>query len=356
MSTSILTPQTKFYSYDITSPTFLCIGDPHFKCDNLYILDEYIQITTQIAVDQRVDFVVIMGDVLHTHEKVSTLACNYAYKWIESLRKVKPVFVIVGNHDMVNNKQFMTSDHWMNAMKEWPNVSVVDNGAVLDFPSGRVILTPYSCPGQFKQMLHAISDDWASASLIMCHQEFRGAQIGAIQSTIGDTWEDNNPFVVSGHIHQRQILGSNVLYCGSSIQHSFTETPCKSVECVTLESGCGIAHRPVDLVGLPRKIIVYTNSLDHVNMSQYSERDKLRIVVKDVLDAATLRNSSVYKQLKKKGVQIMFKPKELNNCALQQQQEQQVVRSFESVLYDEFEKFKPYRLNMLYDELKSSNI
>ena len=34
--------------------------------------------------------------------------------------------LLVGNHDYINNQQFLTNNHWMNAMKDWNNVTIID--------------------------------------------------------------------------------------------------------------------------------------------------------------------------------------------------------------------------------------
>jgi DNA repair exonuclease SbcCD nuclease subunit len=56
---------------------------------------------------------------------------------------------------------------------------------------------------------------------IFAHQEILGCKMGAIISTNGDEWNEEWPVLISGHIHDRQKIGKNVIYPGSSINHSF---------------------------------------------------------------------------------------------------------------------------------------
>ena len=104
----------------------LCIGDPHFKVENLVEVDEFVSKLIPLIEERKPDFIVVLGDLLHTHERLHTTALNKAYEFIDKLRNLSKTFVIVGNHDYIQNQQFLTSNHWMNGMKEWENVTVVD--------------------------------------------------------------------------------------------------------------------------------------------------------------------------------------------------------------------------------------
>ena len=36
------------------------------------------------------------------------------------------LYVLVGNHDYINNSQYLSGNHWMTVFKGWENVKVVD--------------------------------------------------------------------------------------------------------------------------------------------------------------------------------------------------------------------------------------
>ncbi len=44
------------------------------------------------------------------------------------------------------------------------------------------------------------------SELLICHQEFKGAQMGAFKSVDGDDWDESFPYIISGHIHDYQKL------------------------------------------------------------------------------------------------------------------------------------------------------
>ncbi len=67
----------------------LFIGDPHFKVNNIEIIDEFIhQCLEQLTPD--IDICVIGGDILHTHERLHTTALNKAINFIDQVRKNMP--------------------------------------------------------------------------------------------------------------------------------------------------------------------------------------------------------------------------------------------------------------------------
>jgi UDP-2,3-diacylglucosamine pyrophosphatase LpxH len=107
---------------------FLFIGDIHIKHANL---SEISIVVDSIKSQTDVDYIVFAGDILDTHERVDVQLLNVAYDMINVSRNVTKTFVIVGNHDMINNQQFLTDAHWMNGMKEWNNVTVVDKPTVI---------------------------------------------------------------------------------------------------------------------------------------------------------------------------------------------------------------------------------
>jgi len=210
---------------------FLCIGDIHIKPTNTHLIDALErQILAQIDRMDQVPEIVLLGDILDTFERVHTQALNRAYTLIDTLRKKTRVFVLVGNHDLINNQQFLTDQHWMNALKQWDNVHVIDT--VYAHPEIPVMFVPYVPPQRFRIALETHPDtDWREMKCIFAHQEFRGAKMGSIVSECGDPWNLEYPMVISGHIHERQTPQANVYYPGASIQNAFGDqsTPIMAV-------------------------------------------------------------------------------------------------------------------------------
>jgi len=307
--------------------SILAIGDPHFKMDNLCEVDLFIDKIIQVIKDTTPTFVVVLGDLLHNHERLHTTVLNKAYEFINAVRLLCPVYVIVGNHDYINNTQFLSSNHWMNGMKEWSDVTIVDTGVVVN---SRFVLCPYVYPGRFEEALNKIDKDWKTREIIFCHQEFMGCKMGAIVSEIGDIWNEEYPTIISGHIHNRQMPQHNIYYTGSSMQHAFGETHDKTIS--LCEFWCGdVIIKNIDL-NLQKKKILYM-SVDDVKdfILNDDNTDKIRITVKGTYsEFKTFKKSMKYKNLIKNGVKIIFSGRDIDSV----EKDKYETESFNDILFD----------------------
>lgn len=310
----------------------LTIGDPHFRIDNLDDISIYISKIEYLVKNDCPTFIVILGDLLHCHERLHTTVLNKAYLFINRLRKYTPVYILVGNHDYINNSQFLSDNHWMNALKEWENVFIVDKGMVCDTVFGKFIFCPYVYPGRFIEALDIIDPEWKNARSIFCHQEFYGCSMGSIKSVDGDKWNIDYPFIISGHVHDKQRIQENIYYTGSSIQHAFGESHKKTIALCHFSKN--IQVECIDL-NLPRKKIIY---MDIEQVSQYIppiNGDKTRITLSGSYEEfKVFRKSKKYKELIKQNIKIVYKPK--------------IVGDTECITNDNF-------YDILYDLIKKEN-
>lgn len=287
----------------------LCIGDPHFKINNLHIIEKFINKIITLIQDKKPDFVVVLGDLLHDHEKIHSTVMNVAYNFIDLIRELCPVYVIVGNHDMIHNSTFLTDKHWMNGLKEWNNVEICDKGLSVETEVGKLVFCPYVFPGRFEEALNIIDGDWKRAKCIFAHQEFYGCKMGAIVSEDGDKWSLEYPYVISGHIHDSQQLQENVYYVGSAIQHAFGESFNKTVIMLNLSEN--VSFEKIDLQ-LPKKKIL-EKTLENIEQIQEKVRENddetaYRVNVKATAsEFKTFKKTKVYKELVKQGVKITLK-------------------------------------------------
>lgn len=290
----------------------IAVGDPHVQTSNLPDVDLFIVKLCSLIKERKPEMVVILGDMLHTHERLHTSALNKAYEMVERVRACcDRVILVVGNHDMINNQVHLTNDHWMNGMKEWNGITVVDTVITEKVGNGEWMICPYVFPGRFVEALETYSEQqrWKEVTGIFAHQEFRGCKMGAIESVEGDHWDLNSPLVVSGHIHSRQRPQENVYYPGSAMQHAFGESTRNIIPVIHLgEDGSVKDIEEVDLC-LPRKKIV-TVCVEDVDEWQCPKTDdKIRLTIKgDMNEFKTLKKSKKYKELVKKGVKVVFKP------------------------------------------------
>lgn len=290
--------------------TVIFIGDPHFQVSNIQEVDMFIEKITKLAEEKQPDIIIIAGDLLHTHERLHTSALNKAYEFIEKMRNISKTYVLVGNHDMCSNQNFLDTHHWMNGMKEWDNTIIVDKIISETIKGVKFVFSPYVYPGRFEEALNTYEGEWRDSDCIFAHQEFAGCKMGAIVSVEGDRWPLTNPHVVSGHIHSRQQPQENIYYSGSAMQHAFGESEQNIIAYLTFNKGIrGYDLKEIDLE-LPRKKIVYMDVEDIDNYSIPDTEDKVKVSVSGSYDQfKAFKKTKKYKNIIEKGVKIVFKPK-----------------------------------------------
>lgn len=310
----------------------IAIGDPHFKTDNIREVEMFMNKIEELCQKEQPNLIIILGDLLHTHERLHVTPLNKAYEFVDRMRKLTLTYVIVGNHDAISNQIFLTSDHWMNGMKEWKNVVIVDKVTELKMDKCKFIFVPYVYPGRFKEALNTFEEEWEDATTIFAHQEFQGCKMGAIVSQEGDHWDTDLPYVVSGHIHSRQQPQKNIYYPGSSMQHAFGESEKNVIACLEYPSGeeCPYILKEIDL-RLPRKKIIYTTIEEISEYEPKKTEDKIKISVSGTYEEfKSLKKTKKYRDLVKSGTKIVFKPKRI-----EQELKKEPVRPIDNVGFDE---------------------
>jgi len=288
---------------------FLFIGDPHIKQDNSDEVDILIKEIERVYNEEKPDYIVVGGDVMHYHERLYTQSLNKSLEFFEKVRSLAYTYVLVGNHDYINNSEFLTENHWMNSLKNWDNIKIVDKVVNESF----YMLCPYVYPGRFVEALETECKEWTSKKVIFAHQEFKGCKMGAIVSTTGDEWKEDYPFVISGHIHDNQKIGNNILYPGTPLQHAFGDSD-KRVLCLIEYNECNnnVDIKEIEL-NVPRKKIIKTNLTDikKVDIKNIDENTKIKLDV-STEEFKLFKETSDYKELLKKGVKIQIQKKRGN--------------------------------------------
>jgi len=287
----------------------IVIGDPHFKVDNIIEANLFIEKMVNLVKERQPDLIVILGDVLHEHERIHTIPLNKAYEFIEKMSEFAKTFVLVGNHDYTNNQQYLTTNHWMNAMKKWSNVFIIDETFYDIIDEQKIIFVPYVAPGRFEEAMNSLKINWKDASCIFAHQEFYGCKMGAIISEVGDKWPEDYPNIISGHIHSNQRIQKNIYYPGSAMQNAFGESEKNIISYIELNKDNYYLDE-IDL-DMPRKKIVYMDveKIDDYNIPENCD-DKIKVsIAGDYEEFKTFKKTKKYKELVNKGVRVVFKAK-----------------------------------------------
>jgi DNA repair exonuclease SbcCD nuclease subunit len=262
------------------------IGDPHFKSKNALETNEMCNKIYELLIQEKPDFIVVLGDVLDTHETIHVGPLCRATEFLFRLSKLsKHLYILIGNHDRPNNAVFLTTDSPFNACKSWENTSVIDNIVENSYDNHHFLFIPYVPTGRLHEALKTkdISDENVNKySIIFAHQEFKGCNMGAITSNEGDEWNSNWPLCISGHIHDYQELQHNLIYPGTPIQHGFGDSPNKAVMILEFEDVKDITKKRINL-GLPKKMTVQLTTEELVDYV-LPENSFIKLVVKGETD------------------------------------------------------------------------
>lgn len=283
----------------------LIIGDPHFKIDNVIRTDMMVEALKRVVIEKKPTFIVVLGDILDRHETIHVSPLTRSVKFLSEMSELAPTFALIGNHDLKNNRQFLSDEHPFTAVKKWSNITIADKTLTTLINGQRFTFVPYVPPGRFEEALNTV-DNWRESSCIFAHQEFNGCKMGAIISVEGDKWPVDYPYVVTGHIHDYQELQSNILYTGTPIQHAFGDGTDKSVMFITFNSSSERNCERIDLQVLRKKIVHITCS--EIASLTLPTNCELKIVITGTSGEikAAMKNP-IISEWKKTGIKIVYK-------------------------------------------------
>ncbi len=288
----------------MNTTSFLCIGDPHFKISNILETDEMTSKLYEYITSNKPDVIVVMGDVLDRHEIIHVSPLTRATNFILKLKDMAPTYVLIGNHDLKNNKQYLSDEHPFVGLKHYENLTIVDTTIRHMINNLPYVFVPYVPPGRFNEALDNV--EWSDATAIFAHQEMKGAKMGAIISENGDDWFDENPYLISGHIHDYQEVKQNILYVGTPFQHAFGDKHDKTISLFEFISKDKRVHTRIDLE-LRKKDIVRMECA-HVDSYIPKENVDLKIIISGVSGEikAIMKHPNI-ELWKQKGIKIVYR-------------------------------------------------
>jgi DNA repair exonuclease SbcCD nuclease subunit len=284
------------------SPCILALGDLHIQPSNLASINVWLASLSSFLSSRKVDAIIIMGDTLHSHETVHTQCLNKMIEYIEICKKYAPVYTLVGNHEFINNQQFLTKNHPLTLIE-----NVIDTPKTIEVKGHQITLCPYVPDGRFLEAL-SISQDpsrrWQNSRVIFGHQLLDGAKMGAIVAEKVEEWKPEYPLAIMGHIHDKQRPQPNLYYCGSSIQVSFAERDDHTAALIHLDT---LEIEEINLYP-PRRKTIYADVSEVKELKIEPELNlQIRLSLKgDPEEFKTFKKSLLYTQLSKK-CKIVFK-------------------------------------------------
>jgi len=209
------------FDYKIINMNILVVGDIHIKPSNHKDIHKLHDLICKVIETSKIGMVVLLGDTLDRFNDIKCTSQCLALDMIKAYASKVPTFVLIGNHDRINNKDNCSDISPFKAWSLFPpkNIYVVDKPYVYD----KYLFMPYVPNGKFNDTIKDKGLDPKSFKLVFAHQEFQGCEYNHITSKDGDTWDPAYPLVISGHIHKKQRVGDNIYYTGSALQHSIDE-------------------------------------------------------------------------------------------------------------------------------------
>ena len=295
----------------------LVIGDPHFDMKSLSIVDTFIRQTIDLVKSNKPDVVVILGDVLHTHEKARIECHSRAVSWFKELATYSHTIVLIGNHDRANNGVYLTNEHFFTGLEGYDGLVIVATGPYsFDVSNGgeslRFVAVPYVPKGRLHEALSKLTIPLAERRPIAVfgHQDLKGAKMGAVICKDGDIWPEDYPLLVNGHYHEHQTLNGNIIMPGTPYQTTYNEEMNKGVYMFTFTEGKAMPEIKRIKLNLRIKMSVRKTPSEFAAMKVPDLSCELRIIVQgEESEIAALKVSKQYKEFSKlTNVKIVLSP------------------------------------------------
>lgn len=285
----------------------LAIGDTHFKVSNLAETKEMANRIIRTVQDRQIPYVVFLGDLHDDFERIHSSVLTAIEDMIRPLSEICQVYIIIGNHDLVNNSVFMEPKHPFNGFKNWKNVTVIDKATNVFIEGLQFTMCPYVPVGRFLEAL-ATAPGWERSKAIFCHQEFKNSKLSSIPSVKGDEWPLNYPLVIGGHIHDYDMLQPNILLIGTPLAQSHGESNDKTISLFGFSEN--IHHERISL-DLPKKI-TFTLSIEEAKVFFVPDNTIARVhLVDKQSDILAFKKTKEYKELEKKA-KVIPKPNDIS--------------------------------------------
>lgn len=212
----------------------LVIGDPHIRTVEVEFTDIMLDEIVEIAQQKKPDFIVVLGDTLHSNFKIDANPLCRAVNWLGRLVDIAPLVLLIGNHDIKHNKLRIDlekkPEHPFTALKRWKDTIVVDKPTIFEFKGQKFCGVPYIPVGYFHD---AIKDIPAlEMTAFFTHPELRGVKYKLTDkepADCPDVWPPEYPPNFAGHIHEYQVVASNLVFIGTPGQQDHGANKDKAV-------------------------------------------------------------------------------------------------------------------------------
>lgn len=301
-------------------PKICIIGDPHFMEKNKDRTDIMVRESCRLIEERKPDFIVVLGDVFDDGKYPFSGVIVRVIEFIERLRQLAPVYILVGNHDRPNPKVFLTNETPLEMFKGYKNVTVVDRCHTMEWQNIKICMMPFVEVGRFKEACDFCDIKITDYDLFFTHQEFSGCKINLMNGESADEWKSRYPLNIAGHIHDEEIVGDNLIYVGTPYQNGFAESTDKGIYFMDVNKNL----TKVDL-GIPKKIHLKLDitDLQNIELDKNTEykititgpiSESRQLVRNSELSEKFLKAKIIYKDTKK----LSTKKRTFNNMSMEE--------------------------------------
>lgn len=288
--------------------SLLIIGDPHFMLTNRSDTDVLHSESVRLVKKKKPNAVIVLGDTIDSFDKVNTRVLERASNFIADLADLCKVYLLIGNHDLPDNKSpFSTTHSFTQFARSNGNVTVVDKVLLEEVCGVKTLFVPYLPAGTF---MDAISKYEGQYRLVFSHQEFAGCIYhGDIETQVTERWS-LEILNVSGHIHRAQYVGDYLFYAGTPYQINFGESADKKGVFILNMTSMDIERVRLRGMKQRRTVKVHYNDFDEADFGDEDRYLRVIVTCDSPEDDSTLKKSTRYGRLRRKGVMIQSKVKE----------------------------------------------
>ena len=214
------------------SVKILTVGDLHCKSDNINNVVSLTNQLKEILINENPDALVFLGDQLNDHSRIDSDSFSTLTTCLQELLPLTPeLIILVGNHCLVNNNLFLSNRHPYNSFKLWPKTTIVDDVITKEINGQKFLFSCYVPNNRFMEALETknLKIPLEGYTAVFAHHEFTGTDINNITKSKTDTWPDEAPYMISGHLHSYQQPQKNLYYPGVPFQHSFNDSLLRTI-------------------------------------------------------------------------------------------------------------------------------
>ena len=179
------------------------------------------QTLIDICNKEDIDRIVFCGDLYQAvGDNLSTQTQSAVCEFVEKISKIKPLDMLVGNHDLSGTTNFKAV-HKLIPFKYFDNVTVYDSPVEKD----GIVYMPYCTSDEYATtVLENIKDK--KNKVVFSHLELKGINLGnGIETTHGVPLDLLLQFkmTIQGHYHGSSSYGPNIKVIGSTQRLSFKD-------------------------------------------------------------------------------------------------------------------------------------